>query len=177
MFLFGLNKFKYLISFKSFAYCISIHHNIIQVSHNRSPYPSTIYFSEMDVEQTVKDLQAQNAQFQQMLLALTKGQEELKTLLAKEKKKKAKKLPGIVIMERRFKGQARRTLDFAISSGEGDNQEDRTKEVNNNPASEEEEELDYSEEQYPLDNKYKELEDRLNAMEVQRVPGLDFKEL
>ena len=58
----------------------------------------------MDVEQTVKDLQAQNAQFQQMLLALTKGQEELKTLLAKEKKKKVKKSTGVVIMGRRFKG-------------------------------------------------------------------------
>ena len=100
---------------KSFAYCIFIHHNIIQVSHNRSPYPSTVYFSEMDVEQTVKDLQAQNAQFQQMPMALTKGQEELKTLLAKEKKKKTKKPTGVVIMARRFKGQTRRTLDFETS--------------------------------------------------------------
>ena len=50
--------------------------------------------------------------------------------------------------------------------------------MNNNPASKEEEEPDYSEEQYPpADNKYKELEDRLNAMEIQRVPGLDFGEL
>ena len=68
-------------------------------SHNRSPYPSTVYFSEMDVEQTVKDLQVQNVHFQQILLTLTKGQEELKTLLAKEKKKKAKKPTSIVIME------------------------------------------------------------------------------
>ena len=57
------------------------------ITSYRSPYPSTIYFSEMDVEQTVKDLQAQNAQFQQILLAMTKGQEGLKTLLAIEKKK------------------------------------------------------------------------------------------
>ena len=56
-------------------------------------------------------------------------------------------------MGRRFKGQARRTLDFATSSGEGDNQ---TQEVNNDPASEGEEEPDYSEEQYPpADDKYK----------------------
>ena len=39
----------------------------------------------MDIEQTVKDLQAQNSQFQQLLLTLAKGQEELKTLLEKEK--------------------------------------------------------------------------------------------
>ena len=96
----------------------------------------------MDVEQTVKDLQAQNTQFQQMLMALTKGQEELKTLLAKEKKK-TKKPTGVVIMGRRFKGQTRWTLDFATSSGEGDNQ---TQEVNNDPVSKGEEEPDYSEE-------------------------------
>ena len=35
----------------------------------------------MDLEQTVKDLQAQNAQFQQMFLTLAKGQEELKTVV------------------------------------------------------------------------------------------------
>ena len=127
---------------KSFAYYIFIHHDIIHVSYNRSPYPSTVYFSDMDIEQTVKDLQAQNIQFQQMLLTLTKGQEELKTLLDKEKKNKANKPTSIMIMGRRFKGQARRTLDFATSSGEGDNQEDRTKEVKNNSASEEEEDPD-----------------------------------
>ena len=132
----------------------------------------------MDVEQTVKDLQAQNAQFQQMLMALTKGQEELKTLLAKEKKKKTKKPTGVVIMGRRFKGQTRRTLDFATSSGEGDNQGAETQEVNDDPISEGEEEPDYSEEQYhPANDKYKQLQDHLNAMEIQRVPGLDFEEL
>ena len=47
---------------------------------------------------------------------------------------------------RRFKGPARRTLDFATSSGEGDNQEGKNKEVNDHPESEEEEEVDYSEE-------------------------------
>ena len=38
-------------------------------------------------------------------------------------------------------------------------------------------EEDFSVEQYPpADEKYKQLEDHLNAMEIQRVPGLDFKE-
>ena len=41
-----------------------------------SPYLSTVYFSEMDIEQTVKDLQAQNAQLQHMFLDLAKGQED-----------------------------------------------------------------------------------------------------
>ena len=105
----------------------------------------------MDVEQIVKDLQAQNAQFQQMLMALTKGKEELKTLLAKENKKKTKKPTWVVIMGRRFKGQARRTLDFATSSGEGDNRGAETQEVNDDPTSEGEEEHDYP----PADDKYK----------------------
>ena len=48
----------------------------------------------MDLEQIVKDLQAQNTQFQQLLMTLTKGQEELKTLLAEERKKKTKKATG-----------------------------------------------------------------------------------
>ena len=40
----------------------------------------------MALEQTVKDLQAQNAQFQEMMLSLSKGQEELKALLLEKKK-------------------------------------------------------------------------------------------
>ena len=93
-------------------------------------------------------------------------------LLAKEKKKKTKKPIGVVIMGRRFKGQTRRTLDFATSLGEGDNQGAETQEVNDDPVFEGEEEPDYYEEQYPpADDKYKQLEDRLNAMEIQRVPG------
>ena len=75
----------------------------------------------MDIEKTVKDLQAQKSQ--QMFLTLEKGQEDLKTLLIKENKKKAKKPAGVLNLGRRFKGPARRTLDFATSSGEGDNQE------------------------------------------------------
>ena len=44
--------------------------------------------------------------------------------------------------------------------------------------SESEEEEDYSEEQYPpTDDKYRHLEERLSAMEIHRVPGLDFEEL
>ena len=43
---------------------------------------------------------------------------------------------------------------------------------------EEEEDEDYSEQQYPpADEKYKNLEERLAAMEIQRMLGLDFEEL
>src|SRR3954468_34883 len=46
----------------------------------------------MDLEQSIKDLQAQNAQFQALILNLSKGQEELKTMLTKKKKKGKKTL-------------------------------------------------------------------------------------
>ena len=42
----------------------------------------------MALEQTVKDLQAQNVQLQQWIMNLFKGQEELKALLTKDMKKK-----------------------------------------------------------------------------------------
>ena len=125
----------------------------------------------------VKDLQAQNSQFQQLLMTLAKGQEELKTLLEKGKEKKKKKRVGVAIMGRRFEGQARRVLEFPSTSEEG---EGKGKEivVPSDFEAEEEEEEDYSEQQYPpADDKYKNLEERLTAMEVQRVPGLDFEEL
>ena len=42
----------------------------------------------MDLEQAVKNLQAQNAQLQEMILNLSKGKEELKALLLEKKDKK-----------------------------------------------------------------------------------------
>ena len=101
----------------------------------------------MDLEQMVKDLQAQNAQFQQLFLTLSKGQEELKTFLVEEKKKKTKKITGILNMGRRVQGKTRRALDFATTSSEKDNQDGKGREIVVQPESEDEEE-DYSEEQY-----------------------------
>ena len=45
-----------------------------------NPEPST--------EQAIKALQAQNAQFQELVMSLAKGQQELKTLIQKKKKKR-----------------------------------------------------------------------------------------
>ena len=130
----------------------------------------------MDLEQTVKDLQAQNTQFQQLLMTLAKGQEELKTLLAEEKKKKTKKVNGVLNMGRRFHEQTRRTLNFATTSGEGEGKGKET--AVPSESEEEEEEEDYSEEQYPpAYDKYRHLEERLSAMEIQKVTGLDFEDL
>ena len=55
----------------------------------------------MDIERIVKDLQAQNSQFQETLLALAKGQQEMMTLLTTKKKTKKK---GFINMGKRFKG-------------------------------------------------------------------------
>ena len=50
-----------------------------------------IMSSETSIDQAIKALQAQNAQFQEMFTNLAKGQQDMKTLLLKEKKKKKKK--------------------------------------------------------------------------------------
>ena len=112
-----------------------------------------------------------------MFLALAQGQEDLKALIIKEKTKKPKKPAGVLNLGRRFRGPAKQALDFTTPPNERDNQEENLMEENNNPWSEEDE-ADYSEEQYPpAIDKYKQLEGRLNAMEIQRVPGLDFEDL
>ena len=46
----------------------------------------------MDLEKTVTELQAQNSQFQEALLALAKGQQDMMALLAVKKKPKKKAL-------------------------------------------------------------------------------------
>ena len=71
----------------------------------------------------MKDLQTQNAQFQQMIMALAKGQEELKALIVKEKTKKPRKTTSVVNLGRRFKGPLRQVVELTSSSKEGDNQE------------------------------------------------------
>ena len=77
-------------------------------------------------------------------MALSKGQEELKTLLDEERKKKTKKVTGVLNMGRRFHGQTRRTLNFATTSGEGEGKGKET--TVPSESEEEEEEEDYSEE-------------------------------
>ena len=67
----------------------------------------------------MKDLQAKNSQFQQLLMTLAKGQEDLKVLLEKNKEKKKKKRPGVATFGRRFESDARRTLEFPSTFDEG----------------------------------------------------------
>ena len=110
-----------------------------------------------------------------MFISLAKGQEDLKTLILKEKKKnKKKKKVGILNMGRRFGERLRQPADLTSSSKDGENQErvkDPSPAVSDN-------DTDYDDEQYPpAEDRYKQLEDRLSAMEIQKIPGLDFREL
>ena len=104
----------------------------------------------MALEQTVKDLQTQNMQFQQMIVALAKGQEELKALIVK-KNKKTKRTTGVVNMGRRLRGPPRWVVELASSSKEGENQEVKTREEDPSPK-ESDNETDYNKEQYPPDD-------------------------
>src|SRR3954469_20923922 len=86
-FLILLTKFPKILENISFAFI---------TLHNRFPMMGfssflAVYFSIMNLEQSVKDLQAQNTEFQALILNLSKGQEELKAMLTKKKKKKGKK--------------------------------------------------------------------------------------
>ena len=111
-------------------------------------------------EQAIKALQAQSAQFQEMVLSLAQGQQELKTLLLKKKKKKRTVLFNT---GRRFgntlQNEAERTTP---SVGEGSHQEVRVP----SPVVSDTE-TDFNDEQYrPAEDRYKQLEDRLSAMEI-----------
>ena len=114
-------------------------------------------------------------------MTLAKGQEALKALLGnKQQVKKKKKRIGVATLGRRFEGEARRVLEFPPTSEEGTSKGNAAVVPSESEAEEweAEEDEDYSEQQYsPADDKYKGLEDRLAAMELQRVPGLDFEDL
>ena len=126
-----------------------------------------VYFSimnpESSTEQSIKALQAQNAQFQELIMSLAQGQEELKALLVKKKKKKKKKRTVLFNTGRRIGNTLQNEGDQAGSfGGKGSPQGGRVPSpvVSDN-------ETDFKEEQYPpAEDKYKQLEARLNAMEI-----------
>ena len=103
---------------------------------------------ESSTKQSIKALQAQNAQFQELIMSLAQGQEELKALLVKKKKK------SIVLFNtgRRFGNTLQNEADQAGSSvGKGSPQGGRVPSlvVSDN-------ETDFNEEQYPpAEDKYK----------------------
>ena len=70
----------------------------------------SIMSSEPSTEQAIKALQAQNAQFQELFMNLAKGQQDLKTLILKDKKKKKKKTV-LLNMGHRFGNRLRQEVD------------------------------------------------------------------
>ena len=115
---------------------------LLQVSH----LLRCLFQADMSSEQSIKDLQAQNAQFQQMFVTLEKGQEDLKALILKEKKKK--KRVGALNMGRRFGGPLKQLVDVTSSSKEGENQKGQKREEDPSPEVSEND-TDYNDEQYP----------------------------
>ena len=74
--------------------------------------------SEPTTEQAIKALQTQNAQFQELVMSLAQGQQELKTLLLKKKKKK--KRIALFNTGRRFGNALQNEADQTTSSAEKD---------------------------------------------------------
>src|SRR3954462_5514753 len=133
----------------------------------------------MNLEQSVKDLQAQNAQFQDLILNLSKGQDELKTLLTKKEKKTEKPI-GVINLRKRFKGCPKKAVE-TVPKEEEEEGDDLS--VKNNQGShvgsdgQEEEEDEYPQDEDYADEKYRLLEEHLRSVEIQKVPGLDFEEV
>src|SRR3954466_7323813 len=160
-----LTKFPRILENISFAFI---------TLHNRFPMMGfssflAVYFSIMNLEQSVKDLQAQNAEFQAFILNLSKGQEELKTMLTKKKKKKGKKTLG-----KRLRPILQLRDTEASKDSDEDEQDDDASikteaKSNHDSAKPSEEEEDYYHENEHPDNKYKLLEERMKAMEIQKV--------
>ena len=90
-----------------------------------------------------------------MFVALAKGQEDLKALILKDRKKKAKKTAGVLNLGRRFKGPLKQPIDLTSSFKERENQEGETMEEDPSPEVSEND-TDYNDEQYPpTEDRYK----------------------
>src|SRR3954469_24438527 len=131
----------------------------------------------MNSETSIKNLEAQNAQVHISILELAKGQQELKALMIK-KKKKPKGSVGLSHLARKVKIPARRSKKAPIPEvvGEGDQEGNHSNQGSAKPSLSSNEE-DYHSEDEQGDNKYQQLEERMKAMEIQKIPGLDFKDL
>src|SRR3954466_7994756 len=82
---------------------------------------------EMDSETSIKNLEAQNTQVQIAILELAKGQQEMKALMIK-KKKKPKGSVGLSHLARKVKIPARRSKKAPIPKvvGEGDQEDNHS---------------------------------------------------
>ena len=82
--------------------------------------------TEPSTEQAIKALQAQNSQFQELVMSLAKGQQDLKTLILKERKKKKKKKRTILFNTGHlFGNRLQNEVDLTTSSGGKDSPQER----------------------------------------------------
>src|SRR3954469_12123226 len=81
---------------------------------------------EMESEASIKNLEAQNAQVQVAILELEKGQQELKALIIK-KKKKPKGSVGVSHLRRKIKIPVKKFKKPPIPEIVGDDEQDNNK--------------------------------------------------
>src|SRR3954467_11138560 len=132
---------------------------------------------EMESETSIKNLEAQNAQVQVAILELAKGKQELKALIIK-KKKKPKGSVGLSHLKRKIKIPVKKYKKPLIPEtvGDGEQEDNQRSQGSAKPSLSSNEEDDHSGDK-PDDDKCQQLEDRMKAMEIQKVPGLDFNDL
>src|ERR1051325_11015484 len=107
----------------------------------------------MALEQTVKDLHAQNAQFQEMFTNLAQGQKDLKELIIKKKKKKT---IGILNIGKRNRVLVNVVTQLTFSDKREETKGSVKADEGSHHGSQEEEGKGYMSEQYPPDDeKYK----------------------
>ena len=127
MFPFLFTNLNLPIVFEIMSYAFHPIH-FIAGTYYRSLIFFVVYFSimsaEPSTEKAIKALQAQNAQFQELFMNLAKGQQDLKTLILKEKKKQ-KKRTILFNTSPRFGNRLRDEVDLTTSSGGKDSQEER----------------------------------------------------
>src|ERR1044072_8321461 len=115
----------------------------------------------MALEQTVKDLQVQNVQFQEIFTNLVQGQEDLKKLINRKKR-----VVGVLNMGRCYKGGPKVVSQIELSEGSAKTERSIKGHEEERQREPEKEEDHYEREQYSdEDDKFKQLEDRLNAVE------------
>src|SRR3954470_2796789 len=132
---------------------------------------------EMEYKTSIKNLEAQNAHVQVAILELAKGQQELKALITK-KKKNPKGSVGVSHLKRKIKIPVKRSKKPPIPEivGDGEQGDNHNNQGYAKPSLSSNEEDDHSGDE-PDDDKYQQLEEHMKAMEIQKIPGLDFNDL
>src|SRR3954470_1902915 len=160
------------------AYMASSHTHFITGSHDGFSSLRCLFQSEeMESEASIKNLEVQNAQVQVAILELAKGQQELKALILK-KKKKPKESAGLSYLRRKIKIPVKKIKKPPIPEtvGDGEQEDNQSNQGSAKPSLSSNEEEDHSGDEQD-DDKYQQLEDRMKAMEIQKIPGLDFNDL